>query len=43
MVGLGDTVSQAQALAYDRVKTISWDKVYYRDDIAHREITREKA
>lgn len=43
VVGLGDTVSQAQALAYERVKTVSWDKVYYRDDIAHREITREKA
>ncbi len=42
-VGLGDTVTSAQALAYERVKTVSWDKVYYRDDIAHREITREKS
>jgi phosphoribosylamine---glycine ligase len=41
-VGLGDSVTSAQKLAYQRVKTIDWDKVYYRDDIAHREINREK-
>jgi len=43
VVGLGDTVTNAQALAYERVKTVCWDKVYYRDDIAHREITRENS
>jgi len=42
VVGLGDSVTSAQVLAYERVKTVSWDKVYYRDDIAHREISREK-
>lgn len=41
VVALGDNVTKAQALAYERVKTISWDKVYYRDDIGHRAITRE--
>lgn len=41
VVALGDSVTSAQALAYQRVKTISWDKVYYRDDIGHREIARE--
>ncbi len=38
---LGDTVSAAQASAYELVKTIDWDKVYYRTDIAHRAIGRE--
>jgi len=41
IVALADTVSKAQLLAYDRVKTINWDNVYYRDDIGHRAITRE--
>ncbi len=41
VVALGDSVTSAQALAYQRVKTINWDKVYYRDDIGHREIARE--
>ncbi len=41
VVGLGDSVSSAQALAYQRVKTISWDNVYYRDDIGHKAIARE--
>ena len=41
IVALGDSVSSAQSLAYDRVKTISWDNVYYRDDIGHRAIRRE--
>jgi phosphoribosylamine--glycine ligase len=41
VVALADSVSSAQKLAYDRVKTISWDNVYYRDDIGHRAISRE--
>ena len=41
VVALGDSVSQAQSRAYQRVKTIDWKDVYYRDDIAHREISRE--
>lgn len=38
---LGDTVTEAQAHAYALVKGITWDKVYYRNDIAHRAIARE--
>ena len=41
-VGLGDTVSAAQARAYQLTKKISWDKVYYRTDIGHRAIAREQ-
>lgn len=41
-VALGDTVAQAQASAYEVVKTLSWDKVYFRTDIGHRAIAREK-
>lgn len=40
-VGLGDTVTQAQAKAYDLTRSINWDKVYYRNDIAYRAIARE--
>ncbi len=40
-VALGDTVTQAQASAYELVNKISWDNVYFRTDIAHRAITRE--
>ncbi|TQV72403.1 phosphoribosylamine--glycine ligase [Aliikangiella marina] len=42
VVALGDSVTASQALAYDRVKSIDWDKVYYRTDIGHRAIAREK-
>ncbi len=42
VVALGDSVSSAQSLAYERVKKIHWDKVYYRDDIGHRAIKREQ-
>lgn len=42
-VGLGDSVTAAQAQAYELVKTIQWDKVYYRTDIGHRAIAREQA
>ncbi|NLQ18379.1 phosphoribosylamine--glycine ligase [Marinomonas sp. M1K-6] len=41
-VALGDTVAQAQAAAYEVVKTLSWDKVYFRTDIGHRAIAREQ-
>ncbi|MDA0687783.1 MAG: phosphoribosylamine--glycine ligase [Proteobacteria bacterium] len=40
---LGDSVSAAQAAAYDLVSKISWDKMYYRKDIAHRAISRENS
>ena len=41
VVGLGDTVSQAQTRAYEVVKQIHWDGVYYRNDIGHRATARE--
>ena len=42
VVALAESVTKAQALAYERVKAISWDNVYYRDDIAYRAIAREQ-
>lgn len=41
VVALADSVTAAQSLAYERVKTIDWQDVYYRDDIGHRAIARE--
>ncbi len=35
-VGLGDTVKAAQDKAYELTKSISWDNVYYRDDIGFK-------
>lgn len=43
VVALGDTVTEAQAKAYQGVKQISWNNVYYRTDIGHRAIAREQA
>ena len=42
-VGLGNSVTAAQAQAYRLVQAIQWDKVYYRTDIAYRAIAREQA
>ena len=42
-VSLGDTVAEAQAGAYDVVKQVTWDKVYFRTDIGHRAVSREQA
>lgn len=42
VVALGDSVSQAQEKAYQIVRTIHWDNVYYRSDIGHRAIAREQ-
>ena len=42
VVGLGDTVEAAAGQAYDAVDEVSWDNVYYRRDIGHRAIAREK-
>ena len=38
---MGQTVTEAQAKAYQQVQQIHWDKVYYRNDIAYRAIARE--
>ncbi len=43
VVGLGDSVTSAQARAYSGVEQISWDNMYYRNDIGHRAIAREQA
>jgi phosphoribosylamine--glycine ligase len=39
---LGDTVADAQRLAYAAVKGISWDGEFHRSDIGWRAIEREK-
>ena len=41
-VGLGRTVSEAQSKAYKLVDKISWNGMYFRKDIGHRAISREK-
>lgn len=41
VTALGDTVRKAQDLAYDRVRQIHWNGVYYRTDIGYRAIDRE--
>ena len=40
---LGSSVKAAQALAYQRADTISWDGIFCRRDIAYRAIEREDA
>jgi phosphoribosylamine--glycine ligase len=42
-VALGNSVTEAQARAYEVVKQIHWNNVYYRTDIGHRAIARERA
>ena len=37
---LGDSVAEAQQAAYELVKHINWDNVYYRTDIGYRAINR---
>ena len=41
VTALGDTVTQAQKLAYQSVKKISWDGMFCRTDIGYRAIARE--
>ena len=40
VVGLGDTVAEAQRLAYARVDRIEWPAMYYRRDIGFRALRR---
>jgi len=40
-VGLGDNVTEAQQNAYALTHQISWENVYYRDDIGYRAVARE--
>lgn len=42
VVGLGDTVAGAADQAYGAVDRISWEDVYFRRDIGHRAIARER-
>ena len=42
VVGLGNSVAQARDVAYDQVSSINWNKVYFRNDIGHRAIARER-
>jgi phosphoribosylamine---glycine ligase len=39
---LGDSVTQAQQRAYELTRSIHWDEVYFRTDIAYRAIDREQ-
>jgi phosphoribosylamine--glycine ligase len=39
---LGDSVSEAQTLAYNLAKRVSWKGVFYRTDIGYRAIARER-
>jgi phosphoribosylamine--glycine ligase len=43
VVGLGDSVEQAAAESYAAVNKINWDDVYFRRDIGHRAIARERS
>jgi phosphoribosylamine--glycine ligase len=42
-VGLGASVTKAQTLAYRLVEALDWQGVYYRHDIGHRAMAREKS
>ena len=42
VVGLGDTVAAAAEDAYDAVARIGWQDAYFRRDIGHRAIARER-
>ena len=39
---LGSSVGEARDKAYELAGSISWDDVYYRTDIGHRAVAREK-
>lgn len=43
VTALGETVTVAQSTAYSAASHIHWPDVYYRTDIGHRAISREKA
>ena len=40
-VGLGATVTEAQARAYEAARGVCWNGVYYRNDIGYRAVARE--
>lgn len=43
VTALGDSVSAAQARAYELVRQINWRDAYYRRDIGYRAVARESA
>lgn len=43
VVGLGETVTAARDTAYSAVESIGWRDAYWRRDIGHRAIARERA
>ena len=42
VTALGDTVAEAQARAYEALGRIRWDNAFWRTDIGHRAIGRER-
>ena len=42
VVALGDGVADAQSKAYSACENIHWDNAYYRRDIGHRAVARER-
>jgi len=42
VVALGDSVAEAQAKAYAGVEQIHWKNAYFRRDIGHRAVARER-
>ena len=42
VTAVGNTVSDARKLAYERAAQISWEGAFYRKDIAYRALDREK-
>jgi phosphoribosylamine--glycine ligase len=43
VVGLGNSVGEAASESYAAVEKINWDDVYFRRDIGHRAIARERS
>jgi phosphoribosylamine--glycine ligase len=43
VVGLGESVTDAQRTAYEGVSLVSWRDEYHRDDIGYRAVAREQA
>ena len=41
VTALGDSVTEAQTLAYKRVQEVNWQDIYYRTDIGYRAVNRE--
>lgn len=42
ITALGDSVSDAQKRAYEGLEQVTWEQAYFRTDIGHRAVSREK-